>query len=134
LSLALGPHLWIEWFHSLGAFLDEVKGPAFRQPDIAPGLLFAPIGIASVWYVWTRTTGAELRLVALVGGTCLSVPYMMNYDLATMAPAAAVLLLHRDWRVWLIGFFIFAGFWLSPFFGSLGAAALASGKRRWTAS
>jgi len=84
-----------------------------------------------VGYVWIRTTRAELRLVALVGGTCLSVPYMMNYDLATMAPAAAVLLLHRDWRVWLTGFFVFAGFWLSPFFGSLGAAALVHGKRRW---
>jgi len=130
-SLLLGAHLWIDWFHSLGGFLDEVKGPAFRQPDIAPGPLFAPIGIASVWYVWTRTARPELRLVALVGGTCLSVPYMMNYDLATMAPAAAVLLLHRDWRVWLIGFFVFAGFWLSPFFGSLGAAALAHEQRRW---
>jgi hypothetical protein len=134
LSLLLGPQLWIDWFHSLGAFLDEVQGPAFRQPDIAPGLLLAPIGIASVWYVWSRTTRAEIRLVALVGGTCLSVPYMMNYDLATMAPAAAVLLLHRDWRVWLIGFFIFAGFWLSPFFGALGAAGLTRWKTRWAAA
>ena len=130
-SLLLGPHLWIDWFHSLGGFLDEVQGPAFRQPDIAPGLWFAPIGVVSVWYVWTRTVRPELRLAALVGGTCLAVPYMMNYDLATMAPAAAVLLLHRDWRVWLIGFFVFAGFWLSPFFGSLGAAALVHEQRRW---
>jgi hypothetical protein len=130
-SLPLGPHLWIEWFQSLGGFLDEVQGPAFRQPDIAPGLWFAPIGVVSVGYVWTRTARPELRLVALVGGTCLAVPYMMNYDLATMAPAAAVLLLDRDWRVWLIGFFIFAGFWLSPFFGSLGAAGLTRWKTRW---
>lgn len=131
LSLFLGPRLWIDWFHSLGGFLDEVQGPAFRQPDIAPGIWFAPIGVLCVAYVWTCTRRPELRLVALVGGTCLSIPYMMNYDLATMAPAAAVLLLNRDWRVWFIGFFVFAGFWLSPFFGALGGAVLTHWQKRW---
>jgi len=131
LSLLLGAHLWVEWFDSIGGFLKQVQGAPFRRPDVAPGLIFAPIGVLSVVYVWTRTARAELRLLSLVGGTCLSVPYMMNYDLATMAIAAAVLLLDRDWRVWTIGFLAFAGFWLSPFIGAVGAVALSHRDNQW---
>jgi len=51
---------------------------------------------------------------------------MMNYDMAAMAPAAAAMLLHRDWRVWLVGLFGFVVFWASPFIVTCGAAFLAS--------
>lgn len=124
-SLLLGPHLWLEWLGSLDDFLEEVQAPHFHQTNMAPGFAFTPFGIAAVWYVWSRSQSAELRLIALVGGACLSVPYMMNYDMVAMAPAAAAMLLHRDWRVWLVGLFGFVVLWASPFIVTCGAALLA---------
>lgn len=123
-SLLLGSHLWLDWLNSLNGFLQQVQDENFRHMNMAPGILFAPLGILAVWYVWTRTDKAELRLLALVAGTCLSLPYLMEYDLAAMAPAAAVLLLDRDWRAIIIGFFAFVVLWISPFIVAAGVAIL----------
>ena len=131
-SLLLGPHLWVEWFKSLPGFLDQVEGRNFRAMNSAPGLIFAPVGILSVWYVWTHTERPDLRLLALVSGTCLCVPYMMEYDLVAMAPAAAMLLVGRDWRGWLVGCCGFIVFWLSPLIVALGTPFLVY-RARWNA-
>jgi len=124
-SLPLGLQLWVEWFNSLGAFTNQVLGADFQAMNMAPGIDFAPLGILSAGYVWTRTKRSELRLLAVAAGACLCVPYMGNYDLVAMAPAAGVLLLGRDWREWLVGFFGFTILWFSPFLTVIGAAALA---------
>jgi hypothetical protein len=125
-SLVFGAQMWSDWLNSLPAFVREVQGESFRNMNMAAGPLFAPMGVGSVWYVWRRTERPELRLLGLVGGICLCVPYVMNYDLVAMAPAATVLLLSRDWRAWLVSLFGFVVFWLSPFIVTLGAAYLAS--------
>lgn len=124
-SLPLGLQLWVEWFNSLGAFTNQVLGADFQAMNMAPGIDFAPLGILSAGYVWTRTKRSELRLFAVAAGACLCVPYMGNYDLVAMAPAAGVLLLGRDWREWLVGFFGITILWFSPFLTVIGAAALA---------
>lgn len=123
-SLLLGSSLWIDWIASLSGFSNQVLAAAFREMNLAPGLWFAPLGAGAVWYVWRTTLEPELRLVALVAGTCLCVPYIMNYDLVAMAPAASVLMLRKDWRGWIIGFFALAVIWLSPFVIAIGAVLL----------
>jgi hypothetical protein len=124
-SLALGPQLWAEWFGSLGAFKQQVLTADFRAMNMAPGMIFAPLGILSAGFVWLRTGRAELRLLAVAAGACLCVPYLGNYDLVAMAPAAGVLLLGRDWRGWVVGLPAFLVLWFSPFVVAIGAAVLA---------
>ena len=133
-SLLLGPHLWVEWFKSLPAFAAQVLAPNYRVMNWAPGLWFAPIGVGSVWYVFRSTTVPEIRLVSLVSGTCLCLPYMMNYDLVAMTPAAGVLLFKRDWESWVVGFFALGLIWFSPIIVAAGAAYLAYRARTGTAA
>jgi hypothetical protein len=129
-SLMLGPNLWPEWVRSLPAFASQVLTPHFRTMNWAPGLWFAPIGACSVWYVFRTTTAPEIRLVSLVSGTCLCLPYIMNYDLVAMAPAAGVLLLRRDWESWVVGFFALGLLWFSPVIVAIGAPYLAYRRER----
>jgi hypothetical protein len=124
-SLTLGPHLWVDWIQTLPGFAEQVLTPHFRVMNWAPGLWYAPVGIACVWYVFKSTTAPEIRLVSLVAGTCLCLPYMMNYDLVAMAPAASVLLFKRDWESWVVGFFALGLIWFSPIAVALGAPLLA---------
>ena len=123
-SLSLGPMLWLEWFHSLAGFQQQVLTADFRAMNMAPGMIFAPIGVLSVAYVWLRTERPELRLLAVAAGACLCVPYLGYYDLAAMAPAAGVLFLGRDWRGWIVGLPGFLVLWFSPFIVAVGAPFL----------
>jgi hypothetical protein len=92
-SLSLGPHLWLDWLGALPQFAKETATPAYGRMNIALGWHFAPFGIALVGFVFWRSTSPVYRLIALVCGTVLCVPYLMIYDLAAMSPAIAVLLL-----------------------------------------
>jgi hypothetical protein len=107
-SLVRGPSYWIDWIQSLPAFMHQVAGRGFRQTNVAPGLWFAPLGLATVAYVFHANKRADVRLIALVSGTACCTPYMMGYDMVTMAPAAAALMLKRNPLGWIVGSLAFA--------------------------
>lgn len=114
MSIALGPSLWPDWVSSLPGFVHQVRSSAYDSMNASPGLWFAPIGLLSVAVVYNRTTEPDVRLIVLVSGTCLSVPYMMSYDLAAMAPAALAMMLGRKPIEWIVGLIAFAFSTLSP--------------------
>ena len=131
MSLALhGPALWLRWLHSLPAFAELVSEPRFLLQLASPGaitammevtgppallwsLLVGALGLIATWRVFRRTEAIELRIAALVTGSILCAPYAMNYDLVTLAPAGAALLLDRDGTLlrWMLGLLLF----LPPF-------------------
>jgi hypothetical protein len=116
-SLLLGPTLWTEWLHSLPTFLNQIVNSKYQNMNMSPGIWFAPLGILSVIYVFRKTSELEFRLITLVSGSCLCVPYMMNYDLAAMAGAAAVLTLSGNVALVLVGLVAFVSPWSAPFAG-----------------
>lgn len=130
-SLALhGPALWLQWLHSLPAFAELVSEPRFRPQLASPGaitammevtgpaallwsLLVGILGLFVTWRVFRRTEAVDMRIAALVTGSILCAPYAMNYDLVTLAPAGAALLLDRKGTPmrWMLGLLAF----LTPF-------------------
>jgi hypothetical protein len=92
-SLSLGPHLWMDWIHSLPQFVQQTSQPPYRQLNIAHGPTYAPFGIALVAITFRYVRSPSIRLLALTFGTVLTVPYMLMYDLAAACPALASLLL-----------------------------------------
>lgn len=122
-SLLLGPTLWTDWLHSLPTFLNQIVNSKYQNMNMSPGIWFAPLGILSVIYVFRKTSEPDLRLITLVSGTCLCVPYMMSYDLAAMAGAAAVLTLSRNVALVLVGLVAFVSPWTAPFAGLLAVLA-----------
>lgn len=124
--LALGAPIWREWLASLPRFLAIVSEPRFWSMSVSPYVLalrlgmpaevarlipavLGPCGVAAVALVFRRRAPLEHRLLAVVAGGMLCVPYAMLYDLAAVAPAAAALLLRpdaqrRDWLAGLLAF------------------------------
>jgi hypothetical protein len=116
-SLFLGPALWSQWIHSLPAFFDQIVSSKYQNMNMSPGVWFAPIGLLSVIYVFRKTEDSVFRLISLVSGTCLCVPYMMSYDLAAMAGGAAVMILSGNWALMLVGLLAFVSPLTAPFAG-----------------
>ena len=125
-----GSALWLQWLHSLPGFAQLVAEPRFRPQLASPGaiaaglgvtgsaallwsLLVGALGLVATWRVFRRTEATELRIVALVAGSILCAPYAMNYDLVTLAPVGAALLLDRQGTPlrWMLGLLAF----LTPF-------------------
>lgn len=92
-SLLLGPSLWLEWLNALQGFTQQISQPGYAEANIAVGPTFAPIGVALVAGTFWRVQSPSIRLLALVTGTLLCVPYMLIYDLTAACPAVAALLL-----------------------------------------
>jgi hypothetical protein len=79
-SLAMGPHLWIDWFRILPRFADLVEPTV---PKISPGYLVPglpwrlALGAAGLAFAWR-----ERGIAGLLVGTLLCTPYVQLYDLA----------------------------------------------------
>jgi hypothetical protein len=76
-------------------------------------------GTIIVWTVFRRSEDMLCRLLALVTGTLLLLPYAMPYELALAAPAAAAMLLDRKLNpaAWLAAALMLTG--LAPATGLL---------------
>ena len=100
----LGP--WIEWARALPGFLDIVRAMDLFDRGASPTsllwrlgidgpvaallrVLFGGVGIAACWMTFRHSKSLPYRLVAVVGGGVLILPYAMGYDMAALAPAAA---------------------------------------------
>jgi hypothetical protein len=60
------------------------------------------------------TREIEIRLLALGSAACLCVPYMLIYDLAVIAPAAAARMFKPKPLQWGLGSIAFASPWTTP--------------------
>lgn len=92
-SLLLGPGLWLEWLNALHGFARQISQPGYAAANIAFGPTFAPLAVVIVAGTFWRVRSPSIRLLALVAGTLLCVPYMLMYDLTAACPAVAALLL-----------------------------------------
>jgi Glycosyltransferase family 87 len=129
----LGADLWLDWLRAVPRFQELFEqDPALVGAAITPlaaahrlgidgGWVAVPaglMGLAAVWITFRRDAGVPHRLLALAGGALLVSPYAMNYELALLAPAIAVL-----WPASLVGLALLVGFAISIIFG-LGVVAL----------
>lgn len=107
LSLPLGFERWLEWLSATARFMDTVGTLGIGNRNITPfgivqnsgffswgativELMFGLLGTLAVWLTFRQSSDPAKRLVALVGSAILAAPYMMNYDLALLSPAAAL--------------------------------------------
>ena len=107
---AFGAGSWVEWIRALPGFLDIVREMGIFYRGASPSSLlwglgiegvvgqiaravFGLVGIAACWKVFRTSERLPHRLVAMVGGGILTLPYAMGYDLAVLAPAAAYFIL-----------------------------------------
>lgn len=113
-TAVFGVHVWFEWLAAMPRFEHFVMGaPGLRRGMITPTalgifmgldpgglatwrLLFAIGGGVMNWFVFRRTEDPARRLTALLGGSLFVTPYAMHYDAALLAPAAALMLTHRQ--------------------------------------
>lgn len=111
LSLLLfGLQPWLDWISSLPAFVETVRGMDILDRGVTPTAMlwnagfdgpvvsllriaFAVFAAIVVWRTFRNTESLTYRLVALVGGALLCIPYAMNYELVMLMPAAVFLLL-----------------------------------------
>jgi hypothetical protein len=115
LSAALwGVGLWVDWLRALPRFEQaNFAIPSLVRTMITPyaglegaGLpgawawVLAPPAALAIWTVFRRTTDVPTRLLALVGGTLLVIPYAMNYEIVLLGPAVAAFAARTDDRRW----------------------------------
>jgi hypothetical protein len=110
LTLPFGVGIWLDWVSALPQFLETVEKLKILGRGITPTAMLWNIGITgpaqfvaslgfgllaatAVWNVFRYQTDVALRLVALIGGGLWCSPYAMNYELALLAPAAALFML-----------------------------------------
>jgi len=106
LSAAIwGVGLWADWLAALPRFQQaNLAIPSLARTMVTPyaalrgaGLpgawawLLIPPVLLAVWTVFRRTLDVPTRLLALIGGTLLIIPYAMNYEMALLTPAVAAL-------------------------------------------
>jgi hypothetical protein len=123
--LLQGPSLWQDWLRSVPTFMDVIREGGMIAFGITPASALANLGIGgvpamllriaaaalgafTVWTVFRKSRDPASRLLALVAGTLLVLPYAMPYELALVAPAAAAMLLDRKLppAAWLAAFLI----------------------------
>lgn len=112
-TIIYGVDLWTEWLNSIDGFFDLVVAQNYHVQMITPkalaamydmpesaGTLLQVVGAASAavlcWTIFRRSNALAARLVALVGGSFLTVPYAMHYDLAILVPIAAYIVLRTQ--------------------------------------
>jgi hypothetical protein len=86
-------------------------------PQVVIQAVFLIVAALAVWNVFRRSDDPALQLVAIIGGALLCAPYAMNYELALLAPAAAMWLLNRETPLWLMtasGLLLFADSIFTP--------------------
>jgi hypothetical protein len=89
-SLALGPHLWVQWLAAVQRFPTEILPLA---PKITPGDLFPGYG----WRILLAIVGVgfalwERGVAGFLVGTLFLTPYVQIYDLAVFSVFGAQLL------------------------------------------
>ena len=112
ISLLLGPERWIEWLAALARFRDTVESLDILYRNVTPtgmlwflgatgpaqwiaNLAFSLVGGWIVWRVFRQSIDVPTRLLAMVGGALFAAPYVMNYDLVLLVPAAVAFIV-RD--------------------------------------
>lgn len=116
LALPFGPSLWIDWISSLDEFGEIVRGYGIEYDGATPRMAAQLLGLeplpfqlpgiaAGTWLVWRgfRTDDIGTRIVTLVCGGLLAVPYAIRYELVAMTPVAASAMLSGGWRGLLVG-------------------------------
>ncbi|HEY0650786.1 MAG TPA: glycosyltransferase family 87 protein [Phenylobacterium sp.] len=97
-SLALGPHLWLEWIAAARAF----KGGVLQlQPAAVFDHVLWQVALVALggWFAWR-----ERNLAGLLVGGVLCAPYLMPYDLAALT-ALGVSRIGRQPQHWALAAF-----------------------------
>ena len=132
-TMVFGIDLWLAWLKSLPTFLDIVRhngisgfgvtpvSMAFQlglhgTGELALRLALGLTGVVLCWRVFRITGSLPHRLVAMIGGGFLVLPYAMSYELAVLAPAAAVYVLGNkrgpvDWCLAVISALVLVAWW-----------------------
>lgn len=144
--MVFGIDLWLAWLRSLPTFLDIVRHNEIADFGVTPvsmasqlgldgtaalalRLVLGLVGIVVCWRVFRMTAGeagvatdplrcSRLadRLAAMIGGGFLVLPYAMGYELAVLAPAAAMHVLGNkrsplDWFLAAIAALVLVSWW-----------------------
>ena len=109
-----GPGLWADWLRAMARF----QRATFAMPSVVRAMItpYAALDLAglrgawafplippvllAVWSTFRRTADVPTRMLALIGGTLLIIPYAINYELALLAPALAALAMRTQDRRW----------------------------------
>jgi hypothetical protein len=131
--IVFGIDLWLAWLKSLPTFLDIVRHNGLSGIGVTPGslasqlglhgtgelalkLVFGFTGIVLCWRVFRITGSLPNRLVAMIGGGFLVLPHAMSYELAVLAPAAAMYVLGNkrgpvDWCLAIVSALVLVAWW-----------------------
>jgi hypothetical protein len=113
-AIVFGVDMWLAWAQSLPTFLDAVRQNEVSGYGVTPGsltwhlglegtaalvikLVLGLTGVVLCWGVFRTSDRLPERLTAMIGGGFLVLPHAMGYELAILAPAAAMYVL-RDKR------------------------------------
>jgi alpha-1,2-mannosyltransferase len=82
-------------FHKIQSVFAAVRllGGPVMLAYAAQGIVFAVVAACLVW-LWHSRTAFALKAVALIAGSMLATPYLLDYDLMIAAPAIAFLAAH----------------------------------------
>lgn len=127
-AIVFGVDMWLAWAQSLPTFLDAVRHNGVSGYGVTPGslawhlglqgtgalvlkLLLGLAGVVLCWRVFRITDSLPERLAAMIGGGFLVLPHAMGYELAILAPAAAMYVLKdkrvpADWCLAVISVFV----------------------------
>lgn len=121
--IAASPQAANEMFEQMQMHMTNLL-PAARLLGLPPtvGIVLqlagALLGAASVWWAFRREAPADLRIAMLAAATFLISPYMLNYDLLILMPAAVILFDHGLRHGFHAGErIVYAALWLVPTLG-----------------
>ncbi len=82
-------------FHKIQSVFAAVRllGAPVTLAYVAQGIVFAIVAACLVW-LWRSEKPFALKAAALIAGSMLATPYLLDYDLMIAAPAIAFLALH----------------------------------------
>lgn len=78
------------------------------------GVLTGAVVLALAW-LWQGRADMRLKSAALMAGTLLSTPYVLDYNMVVLGPALAFMAsweLERGWHPWMAS--LLAGVWITP--------------------
>ena len=132
-TMVFGIDLWLAWLKSLPTFLDIVRHNGISDFGVTPvsmasqlglhgaaelalRLVLGVTGVVLCWRVFRITGSLPHRLVAMIGGAFLVLPYAMSYELAVLAPAAAIYVLGNkrgpvDWCLAVVSALVLVAWW-----------------------
>lgn len=136
--VTFGAPTWIAFFKNIpihSKLLAAGKFPLAKMPTVFGGarVLGATIPVAhalqgiitiaaliAVVWLWRQKVPLLLRASGLIVATCLSFPYLFDYDLAILAPALAYTAWHAREDGWRKGEKLaLLGGWITPFASSI---------------